>query len=239
MLIVTPKDFSSTPYNVPDTSVTDSFGNVTPNDDFQNFINTLIEDMLTKLFGVPFYELYVVAIDALPNTWDETKADYIIDDQVLYDNHVYKCLINTPPAGEVPKDNANWELVPDTIWLKLLFGSNYNYITKVYRWKGLSAMLVPYIYSQWLGNTQDKHTKDAGIVTMKVENATIIPIAVRCANAYSAFTELAGGWCEQRNTLYGFLQDVFADYVTTGYDTFYDYIVDYWENPDVTNEFDI
>jgi len=123
----------------------------------------------------------------------------------------------------VPVEGVNWTLVEaKNKWLQLRDGDIYS---MKYKWVGLKRLLIPYVYSYWVGDAYDTNS-GIGVVKAKAENATPITPKRRIVRAYNAFVRMAGGdwvgWGWNRysiaDSLYGFINansDLYPTYVFT------------------------
>lgn len=200
-MFVESTDFDVEPYNIPNlASVINSFN---------AYVATKEEEALRQLLGNLLYDAFIEGLDALPAVWAADQA-YAIDVQVLYGVGIWKSL--TADNDFIPEAGINWELVEESNpWVLLRDGNIYN--TK-YRWVGLKALLVPYIYSYWTGDAYDNNT-GIGVVKAKGENSTVITPKRRIVAAYNSYSAIAGGCSQKLNTLYGYLsanEDLYADW---------------------------
>lgn len=237
MNIVSPKDFNQIPYNVPDAFIVDLITNKeVENVQFANYIIAKENELLFRLFGATFYESYLENLALLPNEWDALET-YVIGSEVLYQGRVWSSLI-VANLNKIPAPGVEWLQVDPTQWISLIFGSRY----RGGNWPGLKAMVVPYIYSLWLRDTYDDHTK-VGIVRRKAENAEVIDPTKRIVRAYNQFALLAGSQYNPYNSLYGFLKYTNLDdlyFVTvSGSRPFSSYLHESFWSPGTMNSFNI
>lgn len=241
MELLTVQDFNQIPYNIPDAEVTSPDGTIVDNTQLTNYINSKVEDVLIKLLGVSIYDSFVSGIDALPSAW-ATVTVYAIDDEVLFNNFVWKSLV-AANTGNSPVEGVNWTKVENK-WLMLRDGVRY-YSDPSWVWGGMKKLLIPYIYALWLRDTHDDHTK-VGVVIRTAENATVISPAKRISRAYNEFASTAGSFYYQRNTLFGYLMyaqtelEHFTDlYDNVVYETFGEYLRKSFQVPGSMNYFNI
>ncbi len=83
-------------------------------------------------------------------------------------------------------------------------GVNYSYNGMPYVYKGLKAILKPYVKSQWLEKTF-KSYNGAGITTPKAENGQVENPAFDIVTLNNRANRIAGDECRLCDTLYGFL----------------------------------
>jgi hypothetical protein len=180
-MFVTPDDFNLIPYNIPNLQqVTNTF---------PLYIEEKERRVLSRLLGMPLYLQFVAGLKALPPEWEAPPVSYIIGDLVTYGVGVWQALVDgttTPPV-----EGTDWTLVEVNYWLRLKLGGSFLYSDFVHTWVGMKAMLVPYIYSQWLRDTYDSHA-GIGIVESKAENANVISPAKRISDAFNEFSIMAG-----------------------------------------------
>lgn len=241
MQLVTAQDFNQVPYNVPNAFAQSPEGGAEENEQFNSYIDTTVQDIMIKLLGGSLYESFLAGLNALPAAWIGTNSPgYNVDDLVLYNYHVWKSLI-TPNLNVVPVEGANWTKIEDDRWLMLYNGAMYGGAT----WGGLKKMLIPYIYSMWLRDTYDEHTK-IGVIRRTAENAIVIDPAKRTSRAYNTFSLHAGNYYQQYNSLYGYLiyaqttWDHYTDYYdSTVYAIFSNYLRHTFKDPGRMNIFNI
>lgn len=106
---------------------------------------------------------------------------------------------------------------PDQKWLDLRDGKEYiNSNGKIYKYKGMKKIFIPYIYAMWLRANFDNDSA-VGIALALTENAEIISPSTRICNAYNDHSKLVGDSCIN-NSLYGFLktnEEVYPDFEFT------------------------
>lgn len=106
------------------------------------------------------------------------------------------------------------ELVPEQKWLDLRDGNVYYlYQSKQYLWKGLKALLKPYIHSEWV-LINHKQLNEAGVTAPTLENGETISASRIIVSSYNDYAKLRGSECEYKRTLFGFLKSN-----PTGYST--------------------
>lgn len=199
-MFLTNQNFDDLPYNLP---------NLTSNSSFQDFVDRQEEFILRMVLGNQLYEQFVAGLEALPGDWDNIMA-YAIGNQVVYGVDVWESLTD-PNTGNTPEEGVDWTIVDEgNKWLTLKKGANYTYQDKTYRYSGLVALLVPYIYSEWT-RIKDDRNSGIGIVKAKAENADVISAGTRIADSWNTFSRLIGvmnGGCyvySPYDTLTGFL----------------------------------
>jgi hypothetical protein len=136
---------------------------------------------------------------------------------------------------------------PATKWTDLRDGKEYTYQDATFKWEGMTDLLRPLIYSNWLRDTFDFHT-GGGIAISDPENAEIISPNTRIVRSFNEYAMKAGvsyryngylDWFQDfeveniygiamRNTLFGFLKVNIADYESLAFTP-----------PDPQNFFDI
>jgi hypothetical protein len=97
-------------------------------------------------------------------------------------------------------------------WANLRDGASYSYCGKNYRYTGIVAMIVPYLYAKWLKYTFDFHGSSGVSISTPGTNSKIINPSPRIAAAWSEFSALCGNCNNQKGTLYGFLNANTATY---------------------------
>jgi hypothetical protein len=147
--------------------------------------------------------------------------------------------------------------VPDR-WQKLKDGDSFTALDGLtYRWVGMTKMLTPYIYSQWVRDNYDTLTS-TGVVISKNENSEVINPSLRISRAFNKFSDIVGGeypynWvyfpCVGRrysdcyNTLFEYLYakhaDFDADVTGGGYGDFHQYLMREFMPPGKMNIFNI
>lgn len=231
MSFVTASDFNLIPYNIP---------NLTGNNSFSPFVVREEADVLKKLLGLLLYNAFIEGLAALPNVW--ATGSYDTGDEVTYGNNVYTSAIDG--NASTPGANSDWTLTEeDNRWLMLKNGTTYTYNSKSYEWKGMVAMLTPYIYGRWTTDyTVDTHTENA-IITVGNENGTPVSAADRIVEAFAEFSEIAGSCYNYGGNLYGFIytsEDLYLDAVESEFATISSYLYENFSNPvDGVNDFDL
>ena len=232
MSFVTASDFDLIPYNLP---------NLSGNNAFSPFVLREEGEVLKNLLGLLLYNAFTAGLAALPNVW-ATGTDYDTGAQVVYGNNVYTSAIDNNPS--TPGVNSDWTLTENgNRWLKLKNGVTYTYNNKSYEWKGMVALLTPYIYGRWTSDyTVDTHTENA-IVTVGNENATAVSAADRIMEAFAEFSKLADYFRPGEGSLYHFLyysEDLFLDVIEDEYSGITSYMFENFCNPvDGVNDFDL
>lgn len=153
---------------------------------------------------------------ALPNLEEvqDTFDEFVVEQQELILRKILGDSLFEAYEGGVD-DEARYTNLRD--------GEDYTYNGHTYKWKGLAALLKPYIFSQWLKYNADS-VSEVGVVVAEVENSNGVSPAARIARAYNAFADLCGNYCDKEDTLYGYLSvsvntfiDVIDGYTITEY----------------------
>ncbi len=221
-MFVTSSNFDTPPYSLP------NLDNVV--NTFPDFVEASEESALLGLLGRQLYDAFIAGLDALPDDYDEETAT-VIGDEYVYGNDIWEALTET--TGVFPVEGVAWTLVEaDNKWLKLKNGAEYEHESKTYQWRGMTWLLIPYIYSQWLEANADSFT-GSGVVTDANENSQVGSPLVRICNSYNDFARRSGvtenpGYYTMVDSLYGFL------YVEE--DNYEDWL---WESPETINPFDL
>jgi len=231
MRFVTAQDFSQTDFNIP------NLDNVI--NSFDPFVIKREKKILVKLLGRQLYNAFVSGLDALPAEWSST-ANYTLGQQVVYGNDIWEALQNNTDI--VPIEGDDWTLEESgNRWLNLKNGADYIYDARTYQWEGMKEMLVPYVFSEWIGADYPSNT-GIGFVTPNSENSTTHSPASRIVIAWREFLQMVGDHCDVYDTLYGFLYTsgtVYADVYESEYSDFQSYLFDKFEYPGSKNLFDI
>jgi hypothetical protein len=133
---------------------------------------------------------------------------------------------------------------PDQKWVDLRDGDTYLFCNKTYEWAGMKKMLIPYVYQEWLYDTWDTYT-GIGVVSGNSKNAKPVNPKRRIVNAYNMFSDMAGGHCQERNTLYGYLNaiastgDTFDGTFDSTFGTFKQYLRHNFKDPGTKNIFNL
>ena len=208
------------------------------------FLEGREKDLLVELLGRPLYDELVTYWNSLPYEFD-AETVYAVDEEVFFGNHVYKCLVITA-AGESPTtDPAKWELQTDTKWLKLLYGDPYEYSGITYNFPGLAESLLEGLYAEYLDKYEAYTVSGNGVTQPYNENSTVVsPDQLICAHWDKYWIACSGdviGYISQRNSLYGYLISVEADFVAfaqaLGYQSFQSYLDYNYGDPGSKNVF--
>lgn len=239
-MFVTASDFDLHPYQIPNMPV----------NTFPAYVSEQEKDILIKLLGSDFYTAFVNGLAALPLAWSATvpSGGYSLGNQVTYGNSIWASLVNTN-LNNTPVEGVNWHKAEDNRWLKLKNGVSYRVNSKSYEWKGMVAMLKPYIVSQWVKHNFDSNS-GIGITISKSENSIVISAADRIIQNWNAFARIAGSTCghyywtlDLFNTLFGYLYNsdalYYNDIPTDDFVDFRSYFVSYFNNPGLINLFGI
>lgn len=231
-MFVTQSDFNLTPYNLE---------NLPEDGTFDDFINAQEELYLRPLLGNLFYDALALGVEDLPDAWEESDEGYAVDDEVSFENKIWKSLIadNTQPVVE----GANWEEqvnVSRTRWLVLMNGVNYVYNNKTYKWFGMKKMVVPLIYSLWVSTDTEGKKQPA------IENAIVTDNWPDICQAWNKFIDYAagihtiGGVSTMVDSFYGYLYSVSASFedIDLGDDTLVEYLPSNFNNPGRKNIYD-
>lgn len=203
-MFVTLTDFNTPPYNL---------SNLTSGN-FDAFRDQEEEAILRMVLGDGLYADFIAGL-VLP--WSAV-TDYAVNALVASGDDVYKSL-QTPNIDHPVTDVLFWVLDhADDEWLLLKNGSGYDYMDKAYRYSGLKALLIPFIYSRWT-EVKDERNSGIGMVRAKGENADVVSSADKVASSWQAFARLVGvtrsdNHFDPIDTLAGFLWvNKDADYV--------------------------
>ncbi len=200
-MFVTESSFAVEPYSIPDLDSPDKSG-----EEFARFVARYEEDILILLMGEVQYDAFISGLEELPDAWDSTTA-YILGTQVYKGLSIWEAVQDN--TGVSPVEGVDWTLVEETNkWLALRDGNDYDTSRK---WKGLEAMLTPFIYSEWLDTHTDTFTGNT-VAAPVSENSTKVADKRRRVNSWNDFATLAGSGCSRRNSLYGFCKTNSEDY---------------------------
>lgn len=229
-MFVTASNFDTPPYNLPNL---DKVVNT-----FSDYVNALEEEALVKLLGRQLYKSFIAGLEDLPGIDDEysDSSTYADGDQVYSGSDIWESLVDNN-TGQPLVEGANWTLIEEgNKWLKLRDGSEYDYASKTWKYKGVVHLLVPFIVSRWIRDNADAFTGSA-VVVPNNENSQIISPALRICRAYNDYAERFGvvrgnaylkssyeagysshyaGCFSTEDTLYGFLTANRADYEVDG-----------------------
>lgn len=218
-MFVTSSNFDTPPYNIPNL---DKVVNT-----FPDYVDAIEEEALLKLLGRQLYKAFIDGLEALPDEYDEETAT-VVDTEYVYGNDIWKAL--TATTGVFPVAGSDWELVEeDNKWLVLQNGAEYDYVSKTWKWIGLTKLLIPFVYSRWVRDNADAFTGN-GVVVANNENSQLISPALRICRAHNDYAEKCGVlrgdqpyWIgsyhyslSNEDTLYGFLTANKADYEVDG-----------------------
>jgi len=149
----------------------------------------------------------------IPNQQEETSFATYLENK---EDELLKALLGYAFAQEIiDQYSSSGEI--DVKWANLVNGNTYTYNDKTYKWVGLNKLLVPAIYSQWLGDTFDKLT-NIGVGINSKDNFTVINPALRISRAWNLYAEMCGSSYCQQDTLFGYLQANASDFT------------DYWDS---------
>lgn len=158
-------------------------------------------DFTARPYRIPNREESQDFIDFLENYEARVLKDIL--GYSLY--HAFK----TALAGGSPADK----------WVKLRDGAEYTQFNTLYKYEGMKALLVPYLYSMWLKETVEKHTAEGVLINSNsviqgtgTTNTESVSPSRKISSAYNHFSDQVGDWKNQGNTLYGFLTANIADY---------------------------
>jgi hypothetical protein len=104
-------------------------------------------------------------------------------------------------------------VTPAQKWVDLKAGKTYQYLGKTYRWYGMKKALVPFIFSKWLKDTTQFPT-DVAVVEATVENGKSVGPAIKIVKGYNTYSSLVGEHCKVKDTLYGYLLNSEATYLS-------------------------
>ncbi len=201
-MFVTASDFNVVPYNIPNLDKVA--------DTFSDYVETKEEEALLRLLGRQLYTAFVDGLAALTQyTWSASVAT-VIGREYRYGNSIWEAL--TVQTGTAPVEGSDWTLVEaDNIWLKLKNGADYEYGGLTHVWEGMTVLLKPFIFSEWV---KDNHQPLTGIGTVSpnAENAIPVNPGRIIAKSWNDFAGKAGSNYDSIDTLYGFLVANIADY---------------------------
>lgn len=199
-MFVVATDFDLEPYNIP---------NLNGSNSFEPYVSIKEEMALRELLGNVLYDRFIAGLAALPLVFNAV-TDYAVDVQAYYGLNIWKSL-QTPNIAHVPVEGVFWTLVEKNKWLMLRDGDTYSTTSK---WVGMKKLLVPYVYSYWVGDAYDKNT-GVGVVKAKGENSTVITPKRRIVRTFNEYVDMAGErityWPRYGarynivNSLYGFI----------------------------------
>lgn len=208
-MFVVSSDFDLEPYNIP---------NLNGNNSFTEYVSEKEEQALRELMGNVMYDQFVAGLVALPAVYS-IATDYAVNAQVYQGLSIWKSLV-TPNLAQPLIEGANWTLLEaKNKWLQLRDGDIYS-TTNL--WKGIKKLLIPYIYSYWVGDAYDTNS-GIGVVKAKGENSVQISPKRRIVRAFNEYVKMAGeyNWpysyrYDGVNTLYGFITanaNLYPDFV--------------------------
>lgn len=231
-MFVTVQDFSIQPYLLP--NLTDL------GTGFTDYVDDMEESLLRDLLGSDLYDAFIAGLDAI--TLYDATVETVIGNQYGYGNDIWEAL--TEQTGTNPVEGADWTLIESgNRWLKLKNGADYTYNERVYQWKGMVALIKPYIYSNWVKDNFDNFT-GIGLTIAKAENAMVISPATRIIQAWNASARIAGDAYCLKDTLYGYLyvasfDGTFDDTFDETFDTLIEYMSFSFKGIGVMNNLDI
>lgn len=226
MNFVTLSDFDLLPYAIPNL---DKVPNA-----FTPYVTTKQAEVLRQLLGAALYTDFMAGLAALPDAFDPTIA-YVLNDLVLINgSDIYQA--NGPlPAGAF--DPLDWTLQTGDKWVTLRDGADYILSDTTYHWDGIKALLVPYIYSEWLRDRFDNDS-GSGVTLNDKENAKTISPTLRICKAHNAFVDLAGGsWRRFPNRSWNYAetyQDCLYGFLLSGTIAYPNLV---WGQPEKINSF--
>lgn len=235
MNLVTALDFNIPPYSIPNL---DKVVNT-----FNLFVTEQQNDILLYVLGSDLFNAFNDGLDALPDEW-AVGTSFLLGAETVYGNDMWTAVQNN--TGVIPVEGADWTLSqPNNRWLLLKNGNTYTYNERVYRFKGISKMLRPYIYSQWLEATFKQMVGVGGITMPKTENSLVVSPSEDIIKSWNAFAREIGDNYNQQGTLYGYLVNTnladgtFDDTFDLTFTSFEAYL-DYWfVSPGLKNFLDL
>jgi hypothetical protein len=234
MRFISTEDFDLQPYDLPAKTLSGT--------NFQEWVEREEEKVLRGILGDLLYEAFIAALDELPEEWEASPIQYDIDAEVIFGNNVWKSLVAMNEAE--PAEGASWELIDENNrWLLLKNGTRYTGAdgVRTYKWKGMSDMLVPYMYAMWL-NTPGVSTATGGKTTPKQENGEYVFPSSDICREFNNYSAIVGGPCDKKDTLYGYLYysaDLFLDAVVAEYSTIVRYLFERFEAPGEMNPWNL
>jgi len=126
-------------------------------------------------------------------------------------------------------------------WKDLRDGIRYTYSDKPYFYDGIIELLTPFIFSIKMKYSVRAKTSSGTVVTQK-ENANAVDSSLEIANAYNNYSSKVGNYCEQKDTLFGYLYtsgDMYFDVVSDNYDSITAYMDDVFKAPGRMNRMGI
>jgi len=206
-MFVVASDFDIEPYSIP---------NLDGNNSFATYVAEKEETALREVMGNVMYDDFIAGI---VDAWVQkvTPNGYDIGAQAAVGNDVWESL--TADNVAIVVEGVNWHKVEtDNKWLVLKNGGVYSTSG---RWVGMKKLLIPYIYSYWVGDAYDTNS-GIGVVKAKAENATPISPKRRIVRAWNEYVRMVGDtyrWGYNTvNSLYGFVNansDLYPDFVFT------------------------
>lgn len=230
-MFLTSANFNEYPYQLPNLEEEDEAA------DFQLFVNKVEETRLREVLGNDLYEALAEYMALNIAVW--VAGVYNAGDKREHVNKVWTCDANgtaTEPGV------AGWtEDEVLTRWVELKNGVDYEYNDKEYHWDGLVNLLKPVVYSDRLRDLEDS-AGSMGVVKATMENTTGGQAAIRICDSFNEFVRLAGDYCNQKDTLFGFLYNsgaLFSDSIGDDADDVQDYLLNETEPQRDINEFDL
>jgi len=234
-MILTSANFTITPYVIP--NQVDNAAAIDP------FILAQEKELLIDLLGTVFYNALKAGIEALPNAWSAATT-YAVDALVVSGTSIYKSL-QAANLNHAVTDGAWWEEQAENKWLKLKVGETYLNSLNSFEneWQGLTALLTPAVYAQYLRHFPTTQT-GIGLTVGNSENSEVVSPDAQICSAWNNYNRIASGGLylnTEKDTLYGYLianaEDFDEDVTGKGYDDFLHYLSLNFNCPDNMNVF--
>lgn len=232
MRFISTEDFNIPPYELP--------AKILSGNTFPDYAARKEEEILREILGDLLYEAFIEAWDDLPDLWQEDEI-YALGAEVTYGSSTWTSLV-AANTGNTPEEGASWTVLEeDNRWLKLYAGVRYTDTSgsKSYRWKGVTAMLIPYIYSQWLNDKGNGTPVSAGAnASPKLENSEAFSPITTVVKEFNNFSAIVGNRCDLKNTLYGYLfysQELYLDVIEGEYSNIALYLAERFQDPGEMN----
>lgn len=229
-MFLTSANFNAYPYQLPNLEEEDEAA------DFQAFINTVEETRLREVLGDDLYEALVAYMALNVGVW--VAGSY---DQGVKKEHVNKVWTCDADGTVTEPGVAGWtEDETLTRWVELKNGVDYEYNDKDYHWDGLVKLLKPVVYSDKLRDLEDS-AGSVGVVVATSENTAKGQAAIKICDSFNEFVRIAGDYCNQKDTLFGFFYnsgDLFSDSIGDA-DDIQEYLMSETEPQKDINEFDL
>jgi hypothetical protein len=210
-MFVTASDFNIPPTDIPSLDKVPTL--------FQAFADQEEDKYLREVLGDSLYEAFISGLNDLPSELNLTVAT-VINQEYVYGNDIWKAL--TVTTGVIPSAGTDWALIEaSNRWLLLKNGNSYDYIGKSWRWRGMKAAIKPLIYAQWVEYGVAKLTINGFVIPAMENNVSVDPSPYICRQ-WNEWAKQIGGPCNQKNSLYGYLQAVNLSDPSTFDDTFDD-----------------